>query len=57
MGKKFTVGLIAEDDSDIESLQVIIRRMKQGKRGLSFKSFIGNGCGKINRNVMVGPTI
>ncbi len=49
MGKKITIGLIAEDDSDIESLQVMIRRIKQGRKGISFKSFVGNGCGKITR--------
>ncbi len=42
------VGLIAEDESDIESIKEFIRRIT-GKHNIGFKHFIGRGCGKIKR--------
>jgi hypothetical protein len=39
------VGLIAEDYSDVETAQVLIRRIVA--RRISFKHFVGQGCGKI----------
>lgn len=45
---KKCIGLIAEDDSDIATLKELIRRIT-GKANLSFKHFVGRGCGKVKR--------
>ncbi len=42
------VGLIAEDESDIEALKELIKRIT-GKPNIGFKHFVGRGCGKIKR--------
>jgi hypothetical protein len=42
------VGLIAEDESDIETLKELLRRIT-GKANIGFKNFVGRGCGKIKR--------
>lgn len=42
------VGLIAEDESDIESLKELLKKIT-GKSNISFRHFVGRGCGKIKR--------
>jgi len=42
------VGLIAEDESDVEALKELIKRIT-GKQNIGFKHFVGRGCGKIKR--------
>ncbi|WP_051230666.1 DUF4276 family protein [Epilithonimonas caeni] len=42
-----TVGIIAEDNSDFDTIKTIINKFTRKK--LSYKKNIGNGCGKIKR--------
>jgi len=42
------VGIIAEDDSDIDSARVLIHRIS-GNNKIGIRKFIGKGCGKIKR--------
>jgi len=42
------VGIIAEDDSDVAVLQAITLKMLKPKV-VGFRSFVGNGCGKLRR--------
>jgi hypothetical protein len=42
------VGIIAEDDSDVDSVRVLIHRLVQNEH-IGIKRRVGNGCGKINR--------
>ncbi len=42
------VGIIAEDDSDVESAKILIRRIAD-KDKITFKKFVGQGCGRIKR--------
>ena len=42
------VGIIAEDDSDVESIKILIHRISQND-SIGTKHFVGKGCGKINR--------
>jgi hypothetical protein len=42
-----TVGIIAEDNSDFETIKTIINKFT--KKNLSYKKNIGHGCGKIKR--------
>lgn len=44
------VGLIAEDESDIESLKELLKKVVK-QENIGFKSFVGRGCGKIKRKV------
>jgi hypothetical protein len=46
--QNFRIGIIAEDDSDVESAKIMIRRIAGNER-LGFKRSIGKGCGKIRR--------
>jgi hypothetical protein len=46
--KSFQIGIIAEDDSDVESIKVLINRISR-KNNIGFKKFVGKGCGKIKR--------
>ncbi|MBT1071072.1 DUF4276 family protein [Pelotalea chapellei] len=49
MSKKTSlVGIIAEDDSDVESIRLLIKRIS-GKENIGAKKFVGKGCGKIKR--------
>jgi len=41
------LGVIAEDDSDIETLKILIRRMTNCQ--VSFKKYAAKGCGKLRR--------
>ncbi|GFO64114.1 DUF4276 family protein [Geomonas paludis] len=45
---KVTVGIIAEDDSDVECVKHFVRRI-HSTRKIGFKKYVGNGCGKISR--------
>lgn len=42
------VGIIAEDDSDVGSVRILIHRIS-GNYRIGTKKFIGKGCGKIKR--------
>jgi hypothetical protein len=42
------IGIIAEDDSDVDSIKVLMKRIAQTE-ALSVKKFVGRGCGKIRR--------
>lgn len=42
------VGIIAEDDSDVDSIKTLIHRIS-GNDLIGTKHFVGKGCGKINR--------
>ncbi len=42
------IGIIAEDDSDVESARVLIRRISK-RDDIGVKRFVGQGCGRINR--------
>ncbi len=45
------IGLIVEDNSDYNSLKIIISRLTE-KDNLTFKKAIGNGCGKMRRKAI-----
>jgi hypothetical protein len=45
------IGLIVEDNSDFNSLKIIIIRVLE-KNNLTFKKAIGNGCGKMKRKAV-----
>ena len=42
------IGIIAEDDSDVDCLKSFIKRILANKQ-VSFKKFVGQGCGKISK--------
>jgi hypothetical protein len=42
------IGIIAEDDSDVESAKVLIHRIANNEQ-IGIKKFVGKGCGKIKR--------
>jgi len=45
------IGLIVEDNSDYNSLKIIISRLTE-KDNLTFKKAIGSGCGKMKRKAI-----
>lgn len=47
MSKITTIGIIAEDNSDFDTIKVIINKLT--KKNLSYKKNIGYGCGKLKR--------
>lgn len=47
MKKNVKVGIIAEDDSDVSSIKVIINRISG--RNIGVESFVGRGCGNIKK--------
>ena len=51
MNKIKGIGLIVEDNSDYNSLKILISRVL-GISNLTFKKVIGNGCGKIKRKAL-----
>lgn len=46
--KSIKVGIIAEDNSDVESFRILLRKINPA-RVFSIKRFVGNGSGKIKR--------
>lgn len=42
-----TIGIIAEDNSDFDTIKILINKII--KKNISYKKNIGNGCGKIKR--------
>ena len=42
------IGIIAEDDSDVNCIKHFVRRINPTKT-FGFKKFVGHGCGKISR--------
>jgi hypothetical protein len=46
--KNISIGIIAEDISDVDSAKILIRRILQNDR-IGVKQFVGKGCGKIKR--------
>ena len=44
--KNIRVGIIAEDNSDVDAARVMIRRIAETNR-IDVKKFVGRGCGKI----------
>ena len=42
----FKVGIIAEDNSDVDSIKILIKRITN-KNNFTFKKFAGKGCGNI----------
>jgi hypothetical protein len=42
------VGVIAEDDCDVDSIRVLIHRIAKNK-GIKINKFVGKGCGKLRR--------
>lgn len=42
------IGIIAEDESDVECIKHFIRRNKPEKQ-IGFKKFVGHGCGRIHK--------
>jgi len=47
MAKIHAIGIIAEDDSDFETIKILISRIT--KKNLTFKKFTSGGCGKLRR--------
>jgi hypothetical protein len=47
-GRTIRVGIIAEDDSDVESAKVLLHRIA-GRTNIGVKRFIGKGCGRVRR--------
>jgi hypothetical protein len=43
-----TIGVIAEDDSDVESVKVLVHRIANNPN-IGIKKSVGKGCGKIKR--------
>lgn len=52
MSKIKEIGLIVEDNSDFESLSILIKRLTK-KDNLKFRKAIGNGCGKLRRKALM----
>jgi len=52
MSKIKCVGVIAEDDSDFNSVRILVKRIA-GKDNIAFKKKIGDGCGKVKRKCSV----
>jgi hypothetical protein len=48
MSRIKSIGIIAEDDSDFESVKILIRKII-AKDKIPFKKAIGNGCGRLRR--------
>jgi hypothetical protein len=46
--KSICLGIIAEDDSDVECAKVLVRKIAENVR-IGIKRFVGKGCGKIKR--------
>jgi hypothetical protein len=46
--KNYSVGIIAEDSSDVNSAKILIKRISGNDR-IGVKHFVGKGCGKIKR--------
>ena len=46
--KHFYVGIIAEDESDVDAMRVLIERIAESE-SICIKKFVGKGCGKIKR--------
>lgn len=46
--KHICVGIIAEDDSDVDCVRVLIKRIADNER-IGVKKFVGKGCGRIKR--------
>src|SRR5690349_14863185 len=51
MAKIKSIGIIAEDKSDVEASKYLIRRIINRDK-MSFKHFVGDGCGKIKRKAL-----
>lgn len=43
-----TIGIIAEDESDVNSARILIHRISKNNR-IKIKQFLGKGCGKLKR--------
>jgi hypothetical protein len=43
---KIRIGIIAEDNSDVEVISEILKKMRQNDE-ISIKKFVGHGCGRI----------
>jgi hypothetical protein len=48
MSKPKRVGIIAEDNSDVEAAKILIRRIS-GISNIGVRKFVGHGCGRINK--------
>jgi len=51
MAKIKSIGIIAEDKSDVEASKHLIKRIIK-KDNMPFKHFVGDGCGKIRRKAL-----
>lgn len=51
MGKIKSIGLIVEDNSDFESLSILIKRLTK-KDNLKIRKVLSNGCGKLRRKAL-----
>lgn len=51
MNRIKSIGIISEDDSDFETVRILIKRIL-GKNNINFKKAIGNGCGKLKRKAL-----
>lgn len=51
MSKIKCIGIIAEDNSDFETVKILIQRMLK-RTNLSFKRAIGNGCGRLKKKAL-----
>ncbi len=51
MSKVKCIGIIAEDNSDVETAKVLLKRIL-GNEKLCFKKAVGNGCGKLRRKAL-----
>lgn len=49
--KVIRIGIIAEDNSDVDSLKILIKRISNMER-IGFKKFAAKGCGKIKRKCL-----
>lgn len=48
MNKIKQIGIIAEDNSDVEVIKILIKRILN-RNDFGFKKMVGNGCGKLRR--------
>ena len=48
MHKSYPIGIIAEDESDVECIKHFINKISPNKQ-FAYKKFTGEGCGKIKR--------
>jgi hypothetical protein len=48
-----TLGLIAEDDTDVDALKIIVKRIMELQYPIGFRKRVGNGCARVRHKAGV----